>query len=147
MSRVIPAGRVDHLLCLGPELLLDDGFQVLTLKQRLENLVLIGVHSALDDILAKPPGRIDYHEFLEARLGVDREHDARTTKVGPHHFLDTDRQGDLQMIKAFDFAIADCPVREERGVAAPAGVEKRRLASHIEECFVLAGKTVRAESS
>ena len=138
--RIGLVGPVDHLLRLAAELLLDDRHQRRIAEERLEHLVLVGVDSALDDILAEPPGGIDQHGLVEAGLGIDREHHARGAEVGAHHPLNADREGDPHMVEALGLAIGDRPVGEEGGIAAPAGVEERLAAANVEVGFLLSGE-------
>jgi hypothetical protein len=93
-------------------------------QQRLEHLVLVGIDRALHDVLAQPPGGIDDHHLVEAGLGVDGEHHPGAADVGAHHHLHADRQRHLQVVEALGLAVADGAVGEERGIAAPAGVEQ-----------------------
>ena len=99
-----------------------------------------GIDGALHDVLAEAPGRVDQHDLVEAGLGVDREHHAGAAEVGAHHALDADRERDLHVVEALGLPIADRAVGEERGVAAPAGVEQRALAPDVEEGLLLAGE-------
>ena len=46
----------------------------------------------------------------------------------------------LQVVEALGLAVADRAIGEERGEAAPAGVEQRRLAADVEEGLLLAGE-------
>ena len=119
------------MLRLAAELLLDDRRWRRLGEQRLEHLVLVGIDAALHDVLAEAPGRVDQDDPGEAGLGVDREHHAGAAEVGAHHLLHADRQRDLQMIEALGLAVADRAVGEQRGEAAPAGVEQRRFAAHV----------------
>ena len=102
------------------------GVQPRSAEQRLEDQVFVRIDRALDDGFAEAPGGADDHHAGEAGLGVDREHDAGAAEVGAHHPLHADRERHLQMVEALDLAVADGPVGEERGVAAPAGIEQCR---------------------
>ena len=141
VARGAPAfGGVDHLLRLGAELLLDDGNELRLIEQRLENLIFVWIDGALHDVLTQAPGGIDQHHILEAGLGVDREHHASPAEIGADHALHADRQRHFQMIETLGLAIADGAVGEQRGIAAPASIEQRRVASNIEKGLLLAGK-------
>ena len=94
-------------------------------EQRLEHLVLVGIDGALDDDLAEAPGGIDEHDPVESGFGVDREHDARAGEIRAHHLLNADGKSHLEMVEPLRLAIADRAIGEERGVAAPAGIEQR----------------------
>ncbi len=68
-------GVVDHLDFLGAGPLADDR-PLAFFEGRLENVVLVRVDRALDHVFAEPPGAGEEDRVLEARLGVDGEHDA-----------------------------------------------------------------------
>ena len=109
-------------------------------EQRLEDLVFVGIDRALHDVLAEAPGGVDQHDLGEAGLGVDREHDAGAAQVGAHHLAARRRERDLHVVEALGLAVADGAVGEQRGVAAPAGVEQGLFAADVEEGLLLAGE-------
>ena len=80
------------------------------------------------------------HGVAEAGLGIDGEHHARRAEVGAHHALHADAERDLKMIEALVDAIGDGAVGEERGEAAPACLEQRVAALHVEIGLLLAGE-------
>ena len=116
------------------------GTSCVLVEQRLEHLIFVGIDGALHDVLAKAPGGVDQHDLVEAGLGVDREHHAGAAEIGAHHVLHADRQRDLHVVEALGLAVADGAVGEQRGVAAPAGIEQRGLAADVEKGLLLAGK-------
>jgi hypothetical protein len=136
-----PSAGIDHLDLLGAAGLLDNRLEAGFVQQRLEHLVFVGVHGALNDVLAQAPGGIDQHHLVEAGFGVDGEHHAGAADVGADHQLHADRQRHLVVVEALDLAVGDRPVGEQRGVAAPAGRQQRRFAADIEIGFLLAGET------
>jgi hypothetical protein len=139
-GRAVPTIGVEHLLRLpaGPHF--QDRGEARLVQQRLEDLVFVRVHGALDHVLAQAPGGIDQHDLVEAGLGVDGEHHARAGQVRAHHPLDADRQRDLQVIEALDLPIADRPVGEQRGVAATARLQQGVFAADVEEALLLSGE-------
>ena len=56
------------------------------------------------------------------------------------HLHHGDGEGDLEVVEALVEAVGDRAIGEDRGKAAPAGLEQVLGAAHIEEAFVLAGK-------
>ena len=139
--RTVVAGRsVDHLLRLAAELLLDDRRERGVGEERLVDLVFVGIDRALHHVLAQPPGGVDQNQPVESGLGVDREHHPGGAAIRMHHALNADRERDLEMIEALGLPVADGTVGEQRGVAAPAGIEQRGLAADIQERFLLPGE-------
>ncbi len=108
-----PALCVDELLFLGAERLFDDRPMALIRQKALEYKVFIRVDGALHHVLAEPPCRIDDHDPGKAGLGIEREHHPGTGAVGANHLLDTDGQGDLQMIETVVLAVHDGAVGEQ----------------------------------
>ena len=104
----------DHLLRLAADRLAQDrrpaGGEV-----ALVDVELVRVHRALHDRLAEPVRGGDEHHLVEARLGVEREHDARRAEVAAHHPLHAGRQRDLGVREALVDAVGDRPVVVERG--------------------------------
>ena len=139
-GRPLAGARIDHLLRLAAEPLLDDRHEFGVRQQRLEHLILVGIDGALHDVLAEPPRRVDDHHLVKTCLGVDGEHDTGTAKIGAHHQLHSDRECDLHVIETFRLPVADGPIGEQRREAAPAGSEQRRLAANVEEGLLLTGK-------
>ena len=116
---------------------MDDRRQARSSQQRLEDLVLVRIDGALHDVLAQAPGRVDHDHVREPGLGIEREHDTGTADVGTHHALYANRQRHRHVIETLCRAVADRPVGEERGVAAPAGVHERLLAADVEKRLLL----------
>ena len=70
---------VDHLDGLAAEVLADD--RVLAGAQRgLVDVELIGIDRALHDGLAEAVSGRDEHDVAKARIGIEREHDARSRR-------------------------------------------------------------------
>ena len=65
--RASPRG-IDHLAGLAADRFFDDRAQPRVRQQRLEHLIFIRLDSALHDILAQPPRRIDQHHAFESRF-------------------------------------------------------------------------------
>jgi len=87
---MLPVLRIDHLLRLAAEALLQDRNRPGLVEQRLEDLVFVGVDGALDDVLAQAPGAVDQHDLVEASLRVDRKHHPRPRQVRADHLLNAD---------------------------------------------------------
>ena len=138
--RTLASRCIDHLLGFLSELLLDDRRQRPLGQKRLEHLILIRIDRALNHVLAKTPGCVDQDDLVESGLGIDGEHDAGAAEIGPDHALDADRQRDLHMVEALGPPIADGAIGKERGVAAAARVQNRRLAANIQIALLLSGK-------
>ena len=107
---------------------------------RLVDVELVGIDLALHDILAEAVGAGDEHHVAEAGLGVEREDDAARGQVGAHHLHHADRQADLEMVEAVVDAIDDGAVGEQRGEAAPAGLEHVVGAADVQKAFMLTGE-------
>jgi hypothetical protein len=75
---------------------------------------LVGIHRALDDGLAKPVGRVDEHDLIEAGFGVEREHHARRAGVAANHALHAGGERDVRMRIALVDAVGDRTVVVER---------------------------------
>ncbi len=133
-----PAG-VDHLHLLVAQRAAHDGAVALAVG-RLVHVELVGVDSALHDVLAQPPGRGDEDEVGVAALGVDSEDHAAAGQVAAHHLLHADRQVDPEVVEALVAAVADRAVGEQRGLTAPHGIDQHLLAAHVEVGVVLAGE-------
>jgi hypothetical protein len=140
VARGALGAAVEHLALLRAKALLQDRPQARVGQEWLEHLVLVGVHRALDDVLAEPPGGVDQHRVVEAGLRVDREHHPGAAEVRAHHLLHADRQRHLGVIEPLQPPIGDGAVGEEGRVAAPAGVEQRRFAADVQECLLLTGE-------
>ena len=56
------------------------------------------------------------------------------------HALHADRERHLHVVEALGDAVADGAVGEQRGVAAPAGVKQRLVATDVQVGLLLAGK-------
>ncbi len=138
--RAVALACIDHFPLLAADRLFNDRGERGVGEERLEDLILVGIDGALHDVFAEPPGGVDDHDLVEARLGVDREHDAGAGEIRAHHVLDADRQRDFLVIEALGLPIGDGAVGEQRSVAALAGVEQRGRAANIQERFLLAGK-------
>jgi hypothetical protein len=107
---------------------------------RLEDEVLVRIHHALDDVLAQAVDAGDEDDLVEARLRVEGEDDARAGQVRADHLLDANREVDLLVVEAALGPIDDGAVREQRCEAAPAGLDQRRHAVHVQVGLLLAGK-------
>lgn len=80
---------------------------------RLEDEVFIGVHCPLHHVFAQAIGSREQNGFTEATFGVDREHHARSGKIGAHHRLHADRQRHRVVGEAVDLPVGDGPIREQ----------------------------------
>ena len=107
---------------------------------RLVDVELVGIDLALHDVLAEAPGAGDEDHVAEAGFGVEREDDAARGEIGADHLHHPDRERDLEVVEAVVDAIDDGAVGEDRGKAAPAGLEHVGLAAHIQKALVLAGE-------
>ena len=107
---------------------------------RLVDVELVRIDLALDDVLAKAPGAGDENHVAEPGFGIEREDDAARGEIGADHLHDADRQRHLEMVEAVVDAIDDGPVGEDRGKAAPAGLDHVGFAAHVQETLVLPGK-------
>ena len=67
----------------------------------------------MDDVFAQAVSGVDEDRVAKAGFGVDSEDDAARRKVGAHHSLNADGEGDLEMVKALVHAIRDGAVGEE----------------------------------
>ena len=66
-------------------------------------------------------------------------------QVRAHHLHHADRERDLEMVEAVVDAIDDRAVGEDRGEAAPAGLEQIVFAAHVEKALVLPGEARRRQ--
>src|SRR3972149_1714535 len=122
--------RIDHLDRLGTELTFQD-WLLAGSQRRLKNIELVGVHGALDDILAQAIGGSDKDDVAKPGLGVEREHHAGGTDIGAHHFLRTDRKRHVLVRKTLVHAVGNGAVVEERGVNAAASRQQVLDAAYI----------------
>jgi hypothetical protein len=95
-------------------------------KGRFVDVEFVGIHGALDDVLAEAIGRGDQDDVPEARLRVERKDHAARREVRTDHLHDSDGEQDLEVIEPLVDAVVDGAVREETGEAAAAGVEQGR---------------------
>ncbi len=126
LHHLAAADVIDELEFLAPECLLQDRPEALP-ERRLEDVVLVRIHRALDNILAEAVGGVDQHGIAESGLRIDGEHHPGGGQIRAHHALHADREGDLGMIEALVGAIGNGPVGEERRKAPLAGVQKRPM--------------------
>ena len=131
---------VDKLALLGAATLLDNGAQCGVGQQRFEHMIFVGLDHALHDRFAQSPRRVDKHYAVKTGFGIDRKHHPGPGLIRADHLLDTDRQRYRFVGKPLDLAVDDGAVRVERGKAALACVEQRRLTADIKESFLLAGE-------
>ena len=134
----------DHLDCLVADEAAQHG-TVALLEGGLEDVVLVGVDGALDDVLAEAVGAGDEDDVPEAGLGVEREHDARRGEVRAHHLHDADRQCHVEVVESLVNAVVDGTVGEEAREAAPAGVEEALVPVDVEVGVLLAGEARRRQ--
>jgi hypothetical protein len=126
-----PLAGIDHLDLFFAEVVLDDrltGFGVV--EEGLEHLIFVGVHGALDDVLAKAPGGVDQHDLVEAGFGVDGEHHARAAMSERTINCTPIDSATFSWSKPLMVAVGDRPVGEQRGIAAPAGGQQRLRRAH-----------------
>ena len=131
---------VDHSYLLGPEPAAQHTAEALR-ERRLVNVELVGIDLALDDGFAEAVTAGDEDHVAESEFGVEREDDAAGSNVRAHHLHHGDRKEDLEVIEPVVDAVGDRAVGENRGKAAPAGLEQVLRPPHIEEAFMLARET------
>ena len=129
----------DHLDKLAANLATDHR-HLAGLEHGLVHIKLIGVHCALHHGLAQAVGARDEDHLVKARLRVECEHHAGSTKVGSHHALNASREGNIGMGKTLVNPVADGPIVVERGKDMFDLVEHILDAHHIQEGFLLARK-------
>ncbi len=139
LGGLLGVGGVDHLDRLVAHLAHDDGLVAL-LEGGFEHVPLVGVHRALDHVLAQAPGPGDVDGVPESGLGVDGEHDPAAGQIGADHLLHCDGQVDREVVEVFVFAVADGPVGEQGGEAAAAGVQQVLHAPDVQVGLLLAGE-------
>ena len=105
---------------------------------RLEDVKLVGVHGALDNVLAQPPGASDEHHVAKAGLGVECEAHAAASAVGAHHFHHAHRLPDLEVVDPAVGSVGNGTVHEQAGEALSNAVQQLRLAGHVQEGLMLA---------
>ena len=132
---------VDHLALLGAQPLFDDRPAFALAQQRLEYHELVRIHVSLDHAFAEAPGTVDPYHVAEARLGIEREHDAGRAEIRAHHALYAHRERRVVVAVPACVAIGHDPVGEQRRVASLAGIDDGTLARDIEEGIELAGET------
>ena len=113
--RLVGTGRVgeDHPRRLAADALAQDR-RTPRGKVRLVDAEFVRIHRALHNGLAESVRRCDQHDAVEARFGVQREHDAGGAGIAAHHPLDADRQRNLVMRKAVMNAVRDGPIVVDR---------------------------------
>ena len=121
---------INHLDRLGAELTFQDRLFAGS-QRRLENIELVGIHGALNDILAQAIGGGDKDDITKPGLGVERKHHTGGTDIGAHHFLRTDRKRHILVRKPLVHAVGNGAVVEERGVNAAAGRQQVLDAAYI----------------
>jgi hypothetical protein len=131
---------VDDLRLLAPGLPGDHRIQVFPVEQGLEDHVLVRVDLAGDHRLSEAPGGVDEDRAWEPAVGVDGERHPGSGPVGADHLLDADGQRHLEVVEPLVLPVADRPVREQRGVAALAGVQQRLFPGDVEEGLLLTGE-------
>ena len=111
------------------------------LQGRLVNVELVRIDLALDDGFAEAVTARDEDHIAKSGFGIEREDDATGADIRADHPHHGNREGDLEVVKTLVEAVGNRAIGEDRGKAAPAGFEQVLRAAHIEEAFVLAGKT------
>ena len=139
-----PAPAVDELHPFVPEHLPDDRSEALA-EGRLEDVELVGVDRALDDVLAEAVRARDKDHVAETRVGVEREDHAARGEVGADHLHHPDRERDLEVVEPVVDPVRDRAVREEGGVAPAAGLAEGPVPADVQVGLLLAGERGRRE--
>ena len=130
---------VDHLDRFAAEILSDDRAAARA-QRRLVNVELIRIDGALHHGLAQAISGRDKDHIAEARIRIQREHDAGRAQVAAHHVLHADRERHGAVIEFVVHAVGYGAIVEQRGVHFVHGLEQMLLAAHVEECLLLAGE-------
>ena len=88
----------------------------------------------------RPQAPVTKTTSRKPEFGVEREDHAARREIRADHLHHADRQRDLEVVEAVVDAIDDGAVGEDRGKAAPAGLEQIGLAAHIQKALMLAGE-------
>ena len=131
---------VDHALLLGAQLASQHG-RLAGLQCRLEHIELIRVDRALYHHLSQPVAGGDEYHVAESRFGVQREQHARGADIRAHHQLHAGGQEHLLMGEAVVDAIGNGAVVVQRGEHLFDRVQHILDPRHVEEGFLLTGKT------
>ena len=94
----------------------------------------------MDHRLAQTISGRDENHVAEARIRIQREHDAGRAQIAAHHVLHADRERHGAVIEFVVHPIGYRAIVEQRGVHFVHGLEQMLLAAHVEECLLLAGK-------
>ncbi len=136
---LVPVLGEDHLDRLVADGTAQDGTVPLAIGG-LVHVKLVGVHRALDHVLAEPVGTGDEHDVGEAGLRVQGERHPGGRQVRAHHLHHADREGDVEVVDALFDPVVDGPVGEQAGKASTAGVEQALVPAHVEKGLLLAGE-------
>ena len=117
-----------HRLLAGPE-------------RRLEHVEFVRIHRALHDHFAEAIARGHEHHVAETGFGVEREQHAGRADVRAHHQLHAGREEHLLVLETVVHAIGDRAVVVERRENLLDLVQHVVDADHVEEGFLLPGKT------
>src|SRR5688572_31635202 len=96
----------------------------MVIEEGLEDLVLVRIDTPLDYCLPQSPSSADHDDAGKSGVRVNGKHHPGSSLIGTDHALNTDGQGDVKVIEAFELSVTDGTVCEERGIAAAAGVEQ-----------------------
>ena len=120
------ATRVDELLVLQSELLIDD------LPGLLEHVEAVGIDRALDDVLPQTVRSIDVDDVPETGLGVQSEQHSCGCQIGPHHELDSGREIAVEVGEVPVHPVGNRSVREERGETLLNGAHDAFGSAHVQ---------------
>ena len=109
-------------------------------QRRLVDVELVGIHRALHDGFAKAVRRGNEDDVAEARVRIEREHDAARADIGANHVLYAGGQRHLCVVEALVHAIGDGAIVEQRREHFVHALEHRVAPAHVEERFLLTGE-------
>ena len=109
-------------------------------QRRLVDVELVRIDRALHHGLAQAVRGGDEHDIAEARVGVEREHDACGAQVAAHHVLHADRERHGVVVEVAVHAVGDRAIIEQRGIHLVHAREQMLFAAHVQEGFLLAGE-------
>lgn len=92
------------------------------------------------DCLAQAPGGAHHDHFGEAALRVQGEDHSGAGEVGADHELDTDGQGDCEVVEAHTLPIINGAIGEERRETASARIKKLAGSTDVQIRLLLAGE-------
>ncbi len=132
--------RIDRLPALRSDTYVDQRVQIRVLQARLEDGVLVGVDLPADDRLAQSARRADDDDLGESALRVEGEDHPGTGQVRPDHDLNTDREGDLEVVEAHPLPVVDGSVGVEGGIAAMHRLQQLGGPPHVQVGLLLASE-------